>query len=381
LADSTLLQASQQAIARWRVPALAVATSADGEREELQLGCEEGARFRIASITKPMTASLAVQLLDLDESTGVWPEDVRVRHLLSHVTGFAGEIGDLTRFGEGDDALGTAVAELTAVERLVPLEAAWSYANTGYWLAGWLAAQQNGTTYEEALQEHVLEPAGLTETTFGSPTLDGTGPEAGSGDYPRARRPSGGLVATAADVGRFAEWQLRQPWTNAMRVPLAKPVGGVYGLGFFGERVAETDVWGHPGSYGGFQSSLLLVPGRNAWFVGLTNSSLGSQALREIEDAWFEGLLGERRRVAPTVVLDDEALARFSGTYANDDVTLTVRPSGEGLLLHTEGAEATARPVGQATFEIVGGDWDRNRFDFPLEGFARFGSRLARRLS
>jgi D-alanyl-D-alanine carboxypeptidase len=384
LADSRLLQASRQAIERWQVPALAIATSAGGERRQFQLGCDEDARFRIASITKPMTASLAVQLLDLDESTGIWPEDVRIRHLLAHVTGFAGEIGDLTRFGEGDDALGAAVAELPSVERLVPLEAAWSYANTGYWLAGWLAARQNGSTFEEALQEHVLGPAGINDPTFGEPTLSGSGPGADGGDYPRARRPSGGLVATAEDVGRFANWQLQRAWTNAMRVPLAKPPGGVYGLGFFGQRVAGIDVWGHPGSYGGFQSSLLLVPSRDAWFVGLTNHGLGSQALREIEDVWFEELFGARRPVAPTVTLDPGALARFSGSYANENLTVTVSLGGEGLLLHASGDgeehEATARPIGPTTFEIVGGDEDRNRFDFPLEGFARFGSRLAPRI-
>lgn len=375
------MQASQHAIERWQVPALAVATSVAGERRQFQLGCDEDARFRIASITKPMTASLAVQLLDLDESTGIWPEDVRVRHLLAHVTGFGGEIGDLTRFGEGDDALGAAVAELPSVERLVPLEAAWSYANTGYWLAGWLAAQQNGSTYEEALQEHVLGPAGVSDPTFGEPSLAGSGPGADGGDYPRARRPSGGLVATAADVGRFADWQLREAWTNALRVPLARPPGGVYGLGFFGQRVAGIDVWGHPGSYGGFQSSLLLVPSRNAWLVGLTNHGLGSQALREIEDAWFELLLGEARPPAPTVALEPAALATFGGTYENEDMTVTVAPGGEGLLVQTDDLEATARPIGPTTFEIVGGDADRNRFDFPLDGFARFGSRLARRVS
>jgi CubicO group peptidase (beta-lactamase class C family) len=381
LADSRLLQASREALERWQVPALAVATSIGGEREEFQLGCDEGARFRIASVTKPMTASLALRLLDLDEPAGIWPEDVRIRHLLAHVTGYGGEIGDLTRFGEGDDALGAAVAELPSVERLVPLEAAWSYANTGYWLAGWLAAQANGSTYEDALQEHVLGPAGLTEATFGAPSLGGTGAGADGGDYPRARRPSGGLVATAADVGRFADWQLDQPWTNALRVPLAKPPGGVYGLGFFGERVAGVDVWGHPGSYGGFQSSLLIVPTRDAWFVGLTNSGLGSQALRLIEDAWFEQLLGAPRRVAPTVQLAPEALARFGGTYANEDATVVIAPGGEGLLLQTEELEATARPIGPATFEIVGGDSDGARCDFPLDGFARFGSRLAKRVA
>jgi CubicO group peptidase (beta-lactamase class C family) len=384
LADSTVLQASQQAIERWRVPALSVATSVAGERRQFQLGCDQDARFRIASITKPMTASLAVQLLDLDESTGIWPDDVRVRHLLAHVTGYGGEIGDLSRFGESDDALGTAVAELPSVERLVPLDAAWSYANTGYWLAGWLAAQQNGSTYEEALLEHVLGPAGITGATFAEPSLAGHGPGAGGGDYPRARRPSGGVVATAADVGRFAEWQLQNAWTNALRVPLAKPTAGVYGLGFFGQRVAGTDVWGHPGSYGGFQSSLLLVPSRDAWFVALTNSGLGGQALREIEDAWFEELLGTSRPVPPTVALEPDALARFGGTYANEDVTVRVSPGGEGLVVQatsaTEEVEATARPIGPATFEIVGGDDDRGRFDFPLDGFARFGSRLARRV-
>lgn len=380
MADSTVLQASQRAVERWQVPALAVATSVAGEPRQFQLGCDEHARFRIASITKPMTASLAVQLLDLDESTGIWPEEVRVRHLLAHVTGYGGEIGDLARFGEGDDALGAAVAELPSVERLVPLDAAWSYANTGYWLAGWLAAQQNGSTYEEALHEHVLGPAGLDEATFGSPSLEGTGPDGAGGDYPRARRPSGGLVASAAQVGRFADWQLRQPWTNALRVPLARPPGGVYGLGFFGERVADTDIWGHPGSYGGFQSTLLLVPSRDAWLVALTNSSLGSQALRDVEDAWFEELLGARRRVASTVELEPAALARLGGTYENEDMTVTVTPGGKGLLLQTDDLEATARPIGPTTFEIVGGDADRNRFDFPLDGFARIGSRLARRV-
>jgi CubicO group peptidase (beta-lactamase class C family) len=384
LVDSRLLQASRQAVEHWRVPALALATSVGRDRHELQIGCEADARFRIASITKPMTASLAAQLLDLDESTGVWPEDVRIRHLLAHVTGFAGELDDLTRFGEGDDALGAAVAELPSVERLVPVETAWSYANTGYWLAGWLAARQNGSTYEEALREHVLEPAGLSGATFDSPTLEGTGSDAGGGDYPRARRPSGGLVATAADIGRFADWQLREPWTNALRVPLAKPAGGVYGLGFFGERVAGTDVWGHPGSYGGFQSWLLLVPSRDAWFVGLTNSSLGSQALRDISDAWFEEVLGAPRAAAPTVRLDPADLARFRGTYANQNVTVAIAPGGEGLLVQavegTNELEATARPIGPVTFEIVGGDEARSRFDFPLEGFVRIGSRLASRV-
>ena len=125
--------------------------------------------FRIASITKPFTATLALELLDLEATTGIWPADVRVRHLLSHTSGYDCEAGDLARFGDGDDALAARVAELPGVRRYVGVEQAWSYANTGFWLAGWLAAQASGATYEEALAKHVLDPAGLESTSFGEP--------------------------------------------------------------------------------------------------------------------------------------------------------------------------------------------------------------------
>jgi len=89
---------------------MAVGISLGGEVETLEIGCDPGTRFRIASITKPFTATLALELLDLEASTGVWTADVRVRHLLSHTSGYDAERGDLTRFGEGDDALEAMVA-------------------------------------------------------------------------------------------------------------------------------------------------------------------------------------------------------------------------------------------------------------------------------
>jgi hypothetical protein len=50
----------------------------------------------------------------------------------------------------------------------------------------------------------------------------------------------------------------------------------------------------------------------------------------------------------------------------------------------TEGERSTdvvARPIGERTFEIVGGPQERNRFDFPLDGFVRAGSRLLERVA
>ncbi len=52
-----------------------------------------------------------------------------------------------------------------------------------------------------------------------------------------------------------------------------------------------------------------------------------------------------------------------------------------GLSVRFEDGEFHARPIGERTFEITEGAYIRERFDFPLEGFARFGSRLAERVA
>jgi CubicO group peptidase (beta-lactamase class C family) len=365
----------------WEVPALAAGISVGDAVETGAVGCELETVFRVASITKPFTATLALGLLDLEAPSGVWADDVRIRHLLAHTSGYDCECGDLARFGMDDDALAGVVSELPAVRRFVGLEQAWSYANTGYWLAGSLAAARAGTTFEEALAERVLGPAGLEATSFGEPELAGTGPDAVEGPYPRARRPSGGLVSNVPDLLRFGRWHLAQPQLARMRIAHGKPPAGVYGLGLFGERVGGFEVWGHGGSFGGFQSSLLVLPDRDAVFAGLTASSRGRQALRELEDEFFERTVGARRRVPETVELTPEALDSFSGAYANSDGWYEVAPALAGLAVAFDDGEFAARAIGEHTFEITEGDRVRDRFDFPLEGFGRFGSRLAERVA
>ena len=365
----------------WDVPALAAGVSVGGKTETTAVGCEPGTVFRIASVTKPLTATLALDLLDPEAPTGIWPDDVRVRHLLSHTSGYDCECGDLTRFGSGDDALGRAVAELPGVRRFLGVEQAWSYANTGYWLAGHLAAVRAGETFEAALATRVLRPAGLESTSFGEPEVDGTGPDAGEGPYPRARRPSGGLVSNVPDLLRFGQWHLGRPESELLRVPRGRPLGGVYGLGLFGERVGGSDVWGHGGSYGGFQSSLLVVPDREAVFVGLTNSSTGRHALRELEDLFFDHVLGQRRQAPAPVELPASVLESFTGSYANSDGRYDVARSDGGLAATFEDGVFAARPIAEQTFEITAGDRVGDRFDFPLDGFGRFGSRLAERIA
>jgi CubicO group peptidase (beta-lactamase class C family) len=380
--DSRFFQACEAAAIEWDVPALAVGTSVGGRAETFASGCAVEALFRVASVTKPFTATLALELLDPQAATGVWPPDVRVRHLLAHMSGYDCELqtGDQIRFGDGDDALGAQMKELSAVRRFVGVEQCWSYANTGFWLAGWLAAEQAGSSFEDALARHVLAPAGLESTSFGEPELEGTGAKIIDGPYPRARRPSGGLVSNVPDLLRFGQWHLAQARSAPMRIVHGKPTAGVYGLGMFGERIGEVEVWGHGGSYGGFESSLLVVPDRDAVFVGLTNASRGSKALRTIEDEFFERLLGTRRRVPEVIELPVEVRETFTGSFANSDGWTEVALSDTGVSVTLDDGEFPAQAIGESTFAIAAGDHIHERFDFPLEGFGRFGSRLAERV-
>ena len=371
--------------ADWDVPALAVGMSFGDEVETVFLGCEPDTRFRVASVTKPFTATLALELLDLDEPTGVWPGDVRVRHLLSHTSGFDCELpdGDNDKYGDGDDALARCVADAAGVRRFLPVETVWSYANTGYWLAGHLASERAGETFEDALFRHVIGPAGLEATSFGEPDLPGTGEGARELPYPRSRRPSGGLTSTVADLLRFGAWHLAHPASARLRTPLGTPIRGVYGLGLFGDRVGGEAVWGHSGSYGGFQSSFLTIPSRQAVFVGLTNAGNGAKALRRIEDAFFERAVGTRRDSRPYVKLDADGYARFAGTYENSDGAYRVEypPGSDGLVVDWEGEEHVALALDERTFQIPVGPRVEERFDFPSAGIGRFGSRVAARVA
>src|SRR5919109_1614601 len=95
---------------RWHVPALAVGLLRGGEGEvAADGGATRETPFRIASITKPFTATLALRvaqegLLSFNDPPPGTPTDATVRQLLSHKGGIACEWPEsLNRFGPEDD--------------------------------------------------------------------------------------------------------------------------------------------------------------------------------------------------------------------------------------------------------------------------------------
>jgi CubicO group peptidase (beta-lactamase class C family) len=390
---------------RWNVPGIAVGVLSDREVVAaadgvLQFGRDEPVRadtqFRIASVTKAFTATLAMTLvqdglLALDEPPPGTHVEATVRQLLSHRGGLASE---WPRPLDDSDVLEVTQGE---PERL-PVGAGelFSYSNCGFWFVAAGIARVLGTSFEDAMRARVLEPLALSATTFDAgegtaaghdqiePGSDEHGPAATR--YPRARRAGGGLWSSVPDLLRFAQHHLGDsgPLDAAsiaeMQRPLSSGPGFRYGLGWFLRDRGGREVVEHQGSVLGFQSSLALVPGEGLAFAGLTNSGRGYAAIREVLRE-----LGLGDDEPETVELPD--LGRFAGRYrsqgaiaelaAEDGLLRLVRTEVDPFTGETTTLPSVrARPIGQSEFEIVDGEWRGDRFDFPRPGFACIDVRL-----
>ncbi len=162
--------------------------------------------FMIQSITKTITATLVLQLVDdgllqlddpvRDHLPGFRTADpaasdkITVRHLLTHTGGFEGDLWAATT--PGDDALQHFVADLVAqaAQHSAPGQQ-FSYCNAGYGTLGRLVEVQRAMPYEQALRRHLARPLGMEEIAFSADqalafrtAIGHTRPEAGAPQRP-----------------------------------------------------------------------------------------------------------------------------------------------------------------------------------------------------
>ena len=134
--------------------------------------------FQIGSITKTFVGTAMMRLVeagkvDLDAPVRTYLPDfwvgdeetsagATVRHLLTHIGGWAGDFFHDT--GAGDDALARYVVDMAELPQVTPLGVWWSYNNAAFSVAGRVIEVVSDQTLEAALSELVLEPLGLAHT-------------------------------------------------------------------------------------------------------------------------------------------------------------------------------------------------------------------------
>lgn len=296
-----------------------VGVSSSGRRGVAATGdADEHSVFRIASLTKTFTAVATVRAAtaaDVPLSTPVrqilpgltdgWiaDQDITIAHLLAQTTGLSPAVTgvDAAAVGEGDDALCAACALVVAQDNDRRPGARWEYYNGNYFLAGAVTAELMSGSYEDALEQLVLTPAGLRETSFVAPATLVAGhadgalvPEAG---YPRARRPSGGLISSVDDLLRFAEHLLADrellDTIGTIRTEDGDPMR--YG---FGWAIGPSGQLYLNGRLAGYRSAMLLLPESATAAVALANDAAALPAIARVLSDIQVGMTGDELAVA-----------------------------------------------------------------------------------
>jgi CubicO group peptidase (beta-lactamase class C family) len=337
-----LLEIVREARAHTGVPAVTAGLLV-GDQVELAADgpVEAETPFRIASITKWFTASLAALLLDLDAPVEGGASPGR---LLSHTADLRPNSRELLP------------------ERCHGL---WSYSNAGYVLAGEACAAAAEASFSAAVQD--------------GPTRHRPAPDV---VYAERRRPAGGLWSTVGDLLRFAEHQLggsgplAPGQVSAMQEPRAEALGGRYCLGCWRRPLAGgRTAFDHEGSVGGYQSLLLLVPKDRAALAVLTNSWRGSGLIRRVVrelglvPAPLEGTRAEQ--VEPGRYELDDAVAVVAERSGRWRVAESETDPLSGTRI--ERPEYAVDALGGGVYGFAGGLLMGHRLDFPRQGVARIG--------
>ena len=189
-----------------------------------------------------------------------------------------------------------------------------AYSNYGASLAGYIVQRVTGEPFNQYVQRHILQPAGMQHSTFEQPLPAqfvppmSRGYEYGS-DKPQAYEviplaPAGALAATGADMGRFMIAHLANggPLLNPataqqMYARAANPYSALPGmaLGFYHEDRNGLNIVGHGGDTVYFHSDLHLFVDKNVGLYVSLNSlgkdaaghSLRGQLFEEFTDRYF----------------------------------------------------------------------------------------------
>lgn len=295
--------------------------------------------FLIRSISKSVTALavfMAVQdgLVDLDTPISTYlpefsvhsrfqehPEDVMtLRHMLSHRAGFTHDPpagidldhpGYFTRY----------IAKVSETWLRFPVGYRMEYSNYGYDLAGYILEVRSGMPFADYLQEKVLLPVGMVDSSFDLEIVEGREGRAighdGNGNVVSVPLPeiaAAGLYSSLRDMSKYGQFHLNEGVVDGHRllredlmeqyhsIQLARPDQRTgYTFGLWREPIGSTFSLYHEGGGRGFASHMILYPELGLGVITLTNKE-------------YQGLTGYEGRV----IMSGPILNRFGPTPVAD---------------------------------------------------------------
>jgi CubicO group peptidase (beta-lactamase class C family) len=337
----------------------------------------ERSAFRLGSLTKPFTATLAMILVadgdvGLDVPLGEYLPEVgppaagtdrrmTLRQLLSHTSGLVAAIDE--------EAAMTAAPRRWVAENCREADLAhppgtsFSYSNVGYALTGHLVERVTGMDWWEAVDTILLGPLEI-DAPFGHASRSATGRPIATGHtvhtatgrvlpvehlLPAVGAPNGGLALSAGDLVRFARMHLGDPGVAPLLDSLTAQgmrrdelaglgVGSFgmadgWGLGWASYRDTGTEWFGHDGTSDGNSCHLRFDPAGGTVVALTTNSNTGL--------AMWESVVTELRAAGiavgnyPLSALADPAPrvpgpAECAGRYVNGLLEFVIAGDSDG---------------------------------------------------
>ena len=353
--------------------------------------------FRCASITKTVTATIVLQLVErgklrLDDAVvdrlpwtkGTFDRELTVRHLLIHA-------GSVIRDGSNawwDVPMPdreTLRRELRGAATFGEPSERFRYSNIAYSLLGEIAESATGRSFDALVKSNIVRPLGLTSTwsdlvpgarrhlaTGYSTSRPGEARTAEKHVPARAIAPAGGLISTVPDLLEYQRAQLpgdarllgEVSKREMQRPQWQRSTEPHYGLGWMTWHVDGISVVGHSGGYPGFVTKIAFAPQEAITAAVLTNAysagaALGLQliyhTISQVGRRWNDA-------AATTKWHTRGSLAPYTGVFRLQGADLLIARINGSLFMIEPDVEApmaiAARlePRGKHRFLIVDGD-------------------------
>jgi CubicO group peptidase (beta-lactamase class C family) len=314
--------------------------------------------FRLGSTTKMLTAAAVASLaaegkLSFEDPVGKYIQGLdpaiaalTVNQILSHTAGIK---DTAVMNGRHDDAaLGEEIKAWRSDWLFTKPGAIFSYANPGYWLAGYVAESVAGKPYADVMEERVFTPIGMASSTL-RPTMamtrllsQGHGQVGDKTAVLRpapdntANWPAGSVFSNLIDLSRFVtammndgkvdgKQVLSPQVVHALTTPHADIPGfhAQYGYGLDLQKTGGVLVWSHGGARAGFGSDIEMLPERHIALIVLCNRT--GESLPKTRAKIMEMLGGPPPpRDLPESAIPAGDFAKYVGSYRNGETTMQI---------------------------------------------------------
>jgi len=371
----------------------------------------EHSLFRIGSTSKLFTWTAVMQLveqgkinLDADVNTyldfkipATYPQPITMRSIMTHTPGFEEDgrdliIDDTAKMYTLGNWLKTHIPG-----RVRPPLTYSSYSNYATALAGYIVQRVSGQSYDDYIDQHILTPLGMTQTTTRQPLparlrgdMSGGYLYAGGGYQPQKYEivnaaPAGSVASSATDMAKFMLAHLNNGSYNGQRI-LADSTAELmhsrafghdpripgFALGFYEKSSHGLRIIGHGGDTRWFHTDLALIPEEKLGVFVSYNTATGGELsfgpfLTQFLDHYYAAppsivaLPADAKQQAKRVAGEYEFNRRSYTTFQKaiglaGDIKIAATDSGK-LVMHSALGDSRLVPVGPLLYrDELGGD-------------------------